>query len=379
MSKHRDSPDVRQLASAELPRAAFPAAHSDFRVYFDAETHDRIVQHAAEDTSVEIGGVLVGRWEQDDGGPFVAISDCIRCDEAAKKSGEVTFTHEAWNKINHEMDTRFVDLKIVGWYHSHPSFGVFLSERDVFIHDHFFSNPGQVALVVDPVHKTEGVFSWRHGKPKPCGHYWVGNRICVPADEPSSGPVERQDRAGGARPSESRPTEPEPLSVLGLLRYAMPLVVMFLIGYLLCGLKTTWEQQRIIEGTVAHFGNWKCLRPGLREHLAEVANNVGVIQAAVDDLAGQHVKLSGKEAADVKAKWGEVLGALYQTRDNLQVLAAVYGLDPVETAAYKALFADKLTDLGNPSKEKGKEKKEEKAAPKPSEEKAPPQPTKPGK
>ena len=95
----------------------------------------------------------MGCWQQDANGPFVVVSASIRCDEAAKKSGEVTFTHDAWTTINREMDTRFVDLKIVGWYHSHPGFGVFLSERDVFIHEHFFSNPGQVALVVDPTQK----------------------------------------------------------------------------------------------------------------------------------------------------------------------------------------------------------------------------------
>ena len=175
------------MRDESLPEGGFPAARSDFRVYFDAETHARIVGHAAEDKSFEICGVLVGRWQQDANGPFVLVSASIRCDEAAKKSGEVTFTHDAWTTINREMDTRFVDLKIVGWYHSHPGFGVFLSERDVFIHEHFFSNPGQVALVVDPTQKTEGVFVWRNGKPKPCSHYWVGQRICTSAGRRAGG------------------------------------------------------------------------------------------------------------------------------------------------------------------------------------------------
>jgi proteasome lid subunit RPN8/RPN11 len=381
MSKHRDSPDVRQLSDTGLPRTAFPSAHSDFRVYFDAETHNRIVQHAQEDTSVEICGVLVGRWEQDDDGPFVVIAESIRCDNAAKKSGEVTFTHESWNKINHEMDTRFVDLKIVGWYHSHPSFGVFLSERDVFIHEHFFSNPGQVALVVDPVQDMEGVFSWRNGKPKPCGHYWIGNRICVPADERPAGPAETKECAGAARASEALPAE-QP-SLLAVLRFAMPLVAMFLIGYLLAGLKTAWEEQRIIEGAVAHFGTWKCLRPGLRENLAQVAGNVGAIRAEVENLATQHVKLAGKGADDARARWRDISADLYRTRENLRVLGAVYGLDPAEMAAYKALFAEEVAELGSPSKQqkekKGTSGKREQATPKPPEDKAAPQSTKPGK
>ena len=312
--------------------------------------------------------MLVGRWEEDDDGPFVVVSAAIRCDEAAKKSGEVTFTHEAWNKINHEMDTRFVDLKIVGWYHSHPSFGIFLSERDVFIHDHFFSNPGQVALVVDPVNKTEGVFRGATANRSPAA---ITGSATGFAFRPTSRPrTRRADAGGGAvKPSESRLAEPEPQSWTALLRFAMPLVVVFLLGYLLAGLKTAWDEQRIIEGTVAHFGLWKCLRPDLREHLAEVANNVGMIQAAVDDLAAQHIKLSGKESADVKAKWGEVSDALYHTRENLRILGTVYGLDPAETAAYKA-FVDKLTELQKPAKEKGKETGEKGKRPPPSHGKA---------
>ena len=116
---------------------------------------------------------------------------------------------------------------------------------------------------------------------------------------------------------------------------------------------------------------------GLARASGRVANNVGIIQAAVDDLSAGHVKLSGKEAADVKAKWGEVSGRLYHTRENLQVLAAVYGLDPTEMAAWKVVFADKLTELGSPSKEKDKQKKDEKAAPSHREGKEAPPPTTP--
>ena len=75
------------------------------------------------------------------------------------------------------MDTRYADKRIVGWYHSHPDFGIFLSDRDCFIHEHFFSGAGQVAYVVDPVRDLEGVFSWQKGKPTPMSHFWVGSQI----------------------------------------------------------------------------------------------------------------------------------------------------------------------------------------------------------
>ena len=46
------------------------------------------------------------------------------------------------------------NLRIVGWWHSHPGFGCFLSTTDLKTQEYFFPESYQVALVVDP-HKEE--------------------------------------------------------------------------------------------------------------------------------------------------------------------------------------------------------------------------------
>ncbi len=51
------------------------------------------------------------------------------------------------------------DLRIVGWWHSHPDFGCFLSSTDVETQRFFFPESYQVALVVDPVKKYYKFFS----------------------------------------------------------------------------------------------------------------------------------------------------------------------------------------------------------------------------
>src|SRR5262249_5101467 len=171
-------PDVRQLQGQNLPWAAFPGGQNQpFRVFFAPDIHKRLWGHANETLAVEVCGVLVGSWGRDANGPFVNITEAIRGEAATNKFAEVTFTHETWAKINHEMDTKFAQLAIVGWSHTHPDFGVFLSDRDLFIQQHFFSGPGQVAYVMDPVRKIEGVFVWQEGKPTLAPHYWVGDRI----------------------------------------------------------------------------------------------------------------------------------------------------------------------------------------------------------
>ena len=42
------------------------------------------------------------------------------------------------------------NLRIVGWWHSHPGFGCFLSTTDLKTQEYFFPESYQVALVVDP-------------------------------------------------------------------------------------------------------------------------------------------------------------------------------------------------------------------------------------
>jgi proteasome lid subunit RPN8/RPN11 len=46
-------------------------------------------------------------------------------------------------------------LQAMGWYHSHIRSRVFLSERDLQIHSHYFAAPYQIALVIHP--RSDGV------------------------------------------------------------------------------------------------------------------------------------------------------------------------------------------------------------------------------
>ena len=153
-------------------------------------------------------------------------------------------------------------------------------------------------------------------------------------------------------------------SLVSALWYAVPLAAAMLIGFLLASLKTGWEEQRLIEGTVAHFGVWKGLRPGLSEHLAEVAGSVQAIRAAVEGLPGRRGKLPRAEASAEREDIEQISDALDRMQHNVKVIAAAYGYDAAEMDALKALFADKLAEL-SPLKERASPSPEKKRAPRP--------------
>jgi proteasome lid subunit RPN8/RPN11 len=123
----------------------------------DSEVVRQIRQHARSENKTEVCGVLIGR-ETADG---IDVSWCIAGMNAAQGGAHVTFTQDTWEHIYKIKDKEYPNERILGWYHSHPGFGVFLSDHDTFIHRNFFSSKRQVAWVYDPHSDEEGCFGWQ--------------------------------------------------------------------------------------------------------------------------------------------------------------------------------------------------------------------------
>jgi proteasome lid subunit RPN8/RPN11 len=122
-----------------------------------------IYPHVFANADREVGGVLVGRMPAD--GSLPLITGAIPAISADERRATLTFTQDAWAHVHRVLDSDFpADEQIVGWYHSHPGFGIFLSGHDLFIHENFFGAPSQIAVVVDPWARSEGAFRWQAGE-----------------------------------------------------------------------------------------------------------------------------------------------------------------------------------------------------------------------
>lgn len=340
-------PDVRQLAQESVPNGSFPVTRqSDYRVYFAPEVHAGIHAHASAKTDVEICGVLVGVWERDADGPFARISEYIRCNSATQKFAEVTFTHESWSQINKEMDTRFSDLRIIGWYHSHPDFGIFLSDRDGFIQQNFFSGPGQVAFVVDPVRHLEGLFEWRDGKTELISHYWIGNQI-VSSNESQQSRVDRaattaSSMAGPAAASSSTRTGEFSSSIATTV---LAWLCMFLLGYLLHGARSRWDEQMLREGTVAHYGVFNLQMLGWEDQMRETQQKLEAVSIEVKSLADDHASAAGDKGNAVRKQWRSVREQLAESTAALEKARSRYGLGAVERATLERMVSEKIAEV----------------------------------
>lgn len=135
--------------------------NDELRIYVDLDVMRDMEAHAHSNTRVELGGVVLGQQRiDDDGRPFVVITDCLRALHYEATKGSFKFTHDTWSQITRERADFRPDLEMVGWYHTHPGWSVFLSGMDLFICNHFFNRPLDVALVIDPCADDRGWFQW---------------------------------------------------------------------------------------------------------------------------------------------------------------------------------------------------------------------------
>lgn len=125
-----------------------------FYVSVSTEVLKKVLDHA-QSSAFEQGGFLIGRLV----GQALMI-DAAVTGETHSNSTEVTLPAETIAKIADDIMKGRIKGNVVGWYHSHPTGGVFLSDTDVATQLNLQQfSPLVVALVIDPNTGEMGFFT----------------------------------------------------------------------------------------------------------------------------------------------------------------------------------------------------------------------------
>lgn len=151
--------------------------HDSVQVYIKQDVYKRIEKFAKEEMSKEVGSILIGDYVDEKDKKTVIISNYIEAKYTDASASTLTFTHETWDYVYKEKDKKYPDKKIVGWQHTHPGYGIFLSNYDIFIQENFFNLPWQIAYVVDPIADTRGFFEWKNDKVAKMSGFYVYDEI----------------------------------------------------------------------------------------------------------------------------------------------------------------------------------------------------------
>ena len=145
----------------------------DKKIYITQSTYKKIQRFTRNKTKIEAGGILVGSVIEELGQQNIMIEGFIEGKDSEGTATTLTFTHKTWDFVHKEREKKFPKAQILGWIHTHPDFGIFLSDYDKFIHENFFNGENQVAYVVDPIQADEGFYFWINGNLERCKGFFI--------------------------------------------------------------------------------------------------------------------------------------------------------------------------------------------------------------
>ena len=145
----------------------------DKNIYIFQPVYKEIHQFTQNKTTNESGGMLIGTVIKEFGKTNIVIQGFVEAKYCEATPTTLKFTHDTWNYIHKEIYKKYENGQIVGWIHTHPDFGIFLSEYDKFIQENFFKEEHQIAYVVDPIQNIEGFYFWNNGKIERCKGFYI--------------------------------------------------------------------------------------------------------------------------------------------------------------------------------------------------------------
>lgn len=211
----------------------------DVKVYIKQDVYKALEKYASSDTSKERGTILIGDYCEQLGKTHIVISDYIEAKYTDASASTLTFTHETWDYVHKQHDILFPNKKIIGWQHTHPNYGIFLSNYDLFIQDNFFNMPFQVAYVIDPIQNIRGFFQWKNGKTEKLKGYYVYDEV----DKPIK--VEQK------KVETPQNTKASPSKVMTVL-VSLLCVLTLILGVLAINLNNKYHEQFKVQETISN-------------------------------------------------------------------------------------------------------------------------------
>lgn len=157
--------EFRTLPPPPKNRIIFPKDEKDkqFEFYIPKKCMDKINKHCQDfaDRRLEVMGFLVGDVYKFKELTFTLVKDVISSELESTRIS-VRFEKDGFGELFEKLENLKYDYIIVGWYHSHPGMGCFLSSKDIDTQKRMFNKPFHTALVVDPIKREMKAYRLRN-------------------------------------------------------------------------------------------------------------------------------------------------------------------------------------------------------------------------
>src|SRR5213592_3235262 len=119
-----------------------------YPIFFQQEAVIALQEHLKSSPTQAIFGFLIGDVYRDPetGVLYIVIDKTLKLSQPIYGDKTEVVVSRLWDRMQEQLKKAAGTL--LGWYHSHPGQGGFLTAHDVETHDKFFTDPWQVAILV---------------------------------------------------------------------------------------------------------------------------------------------------------------------------------------------------------------------------------------
>ena len=135
-------------AAAGVTGPGRPSGRSPYPVFFQQEAVIALQEHLKSSPTQAIFGFLIGDVYRDPetGVLYTVIDKTLKLSQPIYGDKTEVVVSRLWDRMQEQLKKAAGTL--LGWYHSHPGQGGFLTAHDVETHEKFFTDPWQVAILV---------------------------------------------------------------------------------------------------------------------------------------------------------------------------------------------------------------------------------------
>jgi len=162
----RAPPDIEHIKPHEWLSSEMRASYAErldgkgaFDLYISKTAVEKMLNHTKRFGRLrkEAMGFMLGDICEHEGRRFVMVRDIVT-GALLSSADRVRFDNESYYELFSELDSSGFDYVIVGWYHSHPGYGCFMSSVDLNTQVTSFHESFHSAIVVDPITKEIAAF-----------------------------------------------------------------------------------------------------------------------------------------------------------------------------------------------------------------------------
>jgi proteasome lid subunit RPN8/RPN11 len=125
-----------------------PSTRSPYPIFFQQEAVVALQEHLKSSPTQAIFGFLIGDVYRDPetGVLYTIIDKTLKLSQAIYGDKTEVVVSRLWDRMQEQLAKASAHL--LGWYHSHPGQGGFLTAHDVETHQKYFTDPWHVAILV---------------------------------------------------------------------------------------------------------------------------------------------------------------------------------------------------------------------------------------